>query len=96
MRDYDRSNKNLDQEMLDKHLNRARKELLQALRVIDGLGIAKSAKRALERELRPLIAMAEQSKIKIPVAPVEELSDKKKKKDKKEVKGVNRRRKESK
>tara|TARA_B100000900_G_C20437519_1_gene657604 strand:- start:280 stop:546 length:267 start_codon:yes stop_codon:yes gene_type:complete len=88
MRDYNREN-NRDQEVLEKHLKKALRELQQVSRLINGLGITHSQKKALNRDLRPIIGMLQSTKIKIPEVPVEEQK-------KKEVKNGNRRRKENK
>lgn len=97
MKDYNRENKSQEQELLDQHIARAKRELLQAFRIINGLGIPRMEKRSLERQFRPLLDLLEQQKITLPTNPQEEIPKRARLKDKnKEVKGVNGRRKESK
>jgi len=87
MRDYNRNNSH-DQEVLNKHLQRASRELQMVVKFLNDLDISRAEKRKLERKIAPALDLVSKIKIKIPVKEFEEVSKKKKK----EVKGEKRRR----
>ena len=77
------------QEIFEKHIKNASREIQLAMRVISTLKISSTEKRKFLRKVRPLFDLSSNLKLSFPNLEVQEETPKKKVK---EVKDVNRRR----
>lgn len=81
--------KTQEQEIFEKHIKNASREIQLAMRVISSLKVNSTEKRKFLRKVRPLFDIASSLKLSFPNLEIQEEVPKKKNK---EVKDVNRRR----